>query len=128
MFATGVKRNLTARHFLAGDFGEESVPHSHPYEVELVCRSRELDANGFSTDIAAMENALEDVLKSVDDVLLNDLPFFADKQPSLENLAIYLTAELRRELAACGAEPAEPLEIRIWEAPTAWASYTEPQG
>ena len=47
--------------FLHGDFGEESVPHSHPYEVEVVCRNRELDTNGFSTDIAVMESALEEV-------------------------------------------------------------------
>ena len=128
MFSTGVKRSLTARHFLAGDFGEESVPHNHPYEVELICRSRKLDRNGFSTDIAAMEAALEDVLASIDDVLLNDLPFFQEKQPSLENLAVYLSVELRRRLSEHNADPAEPLEIRIWEAPNAWASYLEQRG
>lgn len=125
MFATGVKRKLNARHFLAGDFGEESVPHSHPYEIELVCRSRTLDTNGFSTDIAAMESALETTLREIDDVLLNDLPFFSGKQPSLENLCIYLAAAIRSDLAERGTEPDAPLEIRIWESDSAWASFTE---
>ena len=126
MFAAGVKKGLNARHFLEGDFGEESVPHSHPYAVELVCRSQLLDENGFSTDIAAMESALEAVLNEIDDVLLNDLPFFGDKQPSLENLCIYLAKSVRAGLIERGSEPAEPLEIRIWESDSAWASYTEP--
>ena len=125
MFRTGVKRKLNARHFLAGDFGEESVPHSHPYEVELICSSTGLDSNGFSTDIAAMESALEEVLSGTDDVLLNDLPFFADRQPSLENLCVYLVQSLRQALAERLSAPDQPLEIRIWESATAWASFRE---
>jgi 6-pyruvoyltetrahydropterin/6-carboxytetrahydropterin synthase len=125
MFATGVRRKLNARHFLNGDFGDESVPHSHPYDVELICRSRTLDENGFSTDIAAMESALEEVVAEIDDVLLNDLPFFATKQASLENLCIYLASSLRAALGSPGGEPRESLEIRIWESESAWASYLE---
>jgi 6-pyruvoyltetrahydropterin/6-carboxytetrahydropterin synthase len=125
MFATGVRRKLTARHFLNGDFGDESVPHSHPYEVELICRSPTLDDNGFSTDIAAMESVLEQTLQEIDDVLLNDLPFFESRQASLENLCIYLVASLRAALGRRGAEPRELMEIRIWESESAWASYLE---
>lgn len=128
MFSTGVTRKLNARHYLVGDFGDESVPHAHPYEVELTCRSKELDANGFSTDIAAMEEALETCIGRIDDLLLNDLPAFEEKQPSLENLAIYLVSDIRSELAASGGEPMEPLEIRIWESPMAWAAYRESDG
>lgn len=126
MFHTGVRRSLTARHFLAGDFGDESVPHAHPYEVELICASGELDANGFSTDIAAMETVLERELARIDNVLLNDLAFFSDKQPSLENLAVYLAGAIRGGLREQNAEPSQPIEIKIWEAPTAWASFVEP--
>jgi len=125
VFSTGVSRPLRARHALVGDFGDESVPHSHPYRVELICSSATLDPNGFSTDIAVMEEALEEVLGEIDDVMLNDLPFFADRQSSLENLTLYLVAELRSRLRARGTEPTEPLEIRIWENEFAWAGYRE---
>ncbi|MFW6291636.1 MAG: 6-pyruvoyl trahydropterin synthase family protein [Spirochaetota bacterium] len=125
MFTTGVSRPLRARHFLVGDFGDESVPHAHPYRIELVCRSASLDSNGFSTDIAVMESVLEGVLAEIDDVLLNDLPYFARRQPSLENLALYLVEELRARLTARSASPTEPLEIRIWENEDAWAGYRE---
>lgn len=125
MFAAGVTRPLNARHVLHGDFGDESVPHSHPYEVELVCRTATLDENGFSTDIAAMEAVLEEVLAEISGVLLNDLAFFADRQPSLEHLCIYLATEIRARLLRRDAAPTEPLEIRIRESDTAWASYIE---
>jgi len=125
MFSTGVKRPLKARHFLAGDFGDESVPHAHPYRVELICRSRSLDANGFSTDIAAIEEVLEAVLAQIDDVLLNDLPWFSEKQPSLEHLACYIIEQIRPALASRDAAPTEPLEIKIWENESAWAGYRE---
>lgn len=125
MFRAGVSRPLRARHYLVGDFGEESTPHSHPYRVEAISRTRALDENGFSTDIAAMEAVLEELLGSIDDVLLNDLPWFTSRQPSLENLAIYLAERLREGLAAREAAPEEPLEIRIWENESAWAGYRE---
>lgn len=125
MFQAGVTRPLRARHALANASPEESVPHSHPYRVELICSSRTIDENGYSTDIAAMESALEHVLAAIDDVFLNDLPWFADRPPSLENLACYLAETLRSELSSRGAEPAEPLELRIWENEFAWAGYRE---
>lgn len=126
MFSAGVIRPLRARHYLVGDFGDESAPHSHPYRVELVASTPTLDANGFSTDIAAMEEVLEEVLGSIDDVLLNDLPWFSQRQPSLENLAVYLVEQLREGLVAREAAPHEPLEIRIWENENAWAGFREP--
>jgi len=125
VFSTGVSRPLRARHFLVGDFGDESVPHSHPYRIELVCTSAALDSNGFSTDIAVMESVLEGVLAEIDEVLLNDLPYFERRQPSLENLALYLVEELRAQLTARSAAPSQPLEIRIWENEHAWAGYRE---
>jgi 6-pyruvoyltetrahydropterin/6-carboxytetrahydropterin synthase len=124
MFKSGVKETLQARHFLRGDFDEESVPHSHPYEVELIGETEGLNENGFSMDIALMEKTLRSVLEEIDDVLLNDLPFFSDRQPSLENLCLYLwkaCLELLKKSSTCIPTA---LIIRIWESPTAWASYS----
>lgn len=125
MFQAGVSRPLRARHFLVGDFGDESVPHAHPYQVELISSSEELDENGFSTDIAAMEAALEETIAEIDDVLLNDLPYFRNRQPSLEHLAVYLVETVREKLAERAAAPTLPLEIRIWENEHAWAGFRE---
>jgi len=126
MFAAAVRRKLRARHFLIGDFGPESIPHSHPYLVEAVCRNPGLDSHGFSTDIALLEEHLEKVLEAIDDVLLNDLDFFCRQQPSLENLCVYIQKDLTDRLKQAGAHLPEQIEIKIWESDDAWASYTHP--
>jgi len=122
MYRTGVRQKLTARHALRGDFGAESVPHSHPYVVEWIIESDKLDENGFATDISQMESVLEEVIGTIDDVLLNDLDYFRDRQPSLENLASYLHAQLRDRMKG-RVRTKRKMEILIWESDTAWASY-----
>jgi len=127
MFATGIQQNLQARHYLQGDFGEESQPHSHPYRVELICRTSKLDANGFSTDIDFLESSLRSILTEIDNVLLNDLPYFKDRQPSLENLCVYIFEKMlfmSRSAVEQVADLPQEIEIRIWESATAWASFT----
>ena len=125
MFESSVSRPLNARHFLRGDFGDESVPHSHPYRVVWTCRSSGLDDNGFSTDIAVQQQLLEDALNAIDGVLLNDLPWFQSRQPSLEHLAVYLCTDLRSRLEALGTNLDQAMRIEIWEAEDAWAAYEE---
>ncbi len=126
MFATGIQHNLNAYHFLRGDFGKEASPHSHPYRVELICRTAHLDAHGFSTDIDLLEAALSKVLAEIDMVLLNDLPFFHKRQPSLENLCVYLFSKVKNYIQTETKRPEFiplEIEIKIWESETAWASY-----
>ena len=123
MFSAGVKRKLQARHFLSGDFKEESVPHSHPYIIEAECYTGKLDENGFSINIAVLEEVFDEILKKIDDKLLNALPFFTGKQPSLENLCVYLREELIKGMAGREEALPEEIEIRIWESDTAWASF-----
>jgi 6-pyruvoyltetrahydropterin/6-carboxytetrahydropterin synthase len=120
MFSTGIQHDLQARHYLRGDFGEESQPHSHPYRVELICRTSRLDSNGFSTDIDLLESSLSSTLAGINEVLLNDLPYFRNRQPSLENLCMYIFESLKKDLAGSAQE----IEIRIWESATAWAAFS----
>ncbi len=124
MYSTGVERTLTARHFLRGDFGDESVPHAHPYRVELICSNGSLDKNGFSTNIAVIEDELEKALEAIDDQLLNDLPYFSERQPSLENLCRFLHEGVAVALSKYAEPVPEEICIRIWESPVAWASFT----
>lgn len=129
MFRTGVRANLNAYHALVGNFEEETSPHPHPYLVEWRVSTDHLDENGFAADIAAMEAVLAEELGRIDGVFLNDLPFFAERQTSLENLCLFLHERLGTALkhkTGGGTEraaPATTMEVRIWESDTAWASY-----
>lgn len=130
MYQTGVRKRFNARHALIGDFGDERTPHTHSYLVEWIRTSRELDENGFATDIAAMEAALEEELAAIDDRLLNDLPFFSSIQTSLENVCRFLHLQLEKNLFRRTGERVQSdrnnSTVRIWENEFAWASYEAP--
>ena len=125
MYRVGIKRQLTCSHYLVGDFEEESRPHSHVYTVEWSCSSGGLDENGFSVDISLLEATLEMILNRVTGKLLNDFPFFQDKQTSVEYFAVFLYDQLVGKLEESGFDfkRIEGSEIRIWESDSAWASY-----
>lgn len=128
MFQVGIKNRFRARHFLRGDFGEESHPHEHEYVLEWVCSTAALDENGFSVDIALMEELLAEAVASIEGQLLNDLEFFQERQPSVENMARFFHRRLFDALEGRGYAVSTVLraEIRIWESETAWASYLFP--
>ncbi len=128
MYQVGIKNRFQARHFLRGDFGDESAPHQHMYELEWICRTGDLDENGFAVDIALLEELLEAEVKAVRGRLLNELEFFRDRQPSVENMARYFHQRLMEALRGRGYAVARILgaELLIWESPQAWASYAAP--
>ncbi len=125
MYRIGVRKSLQAMHFLQGDFGEESRPHAHPYTVEWSCEVDGLDADGFALDIALAGKLLEEVAATAEGRLLNDLPFFEDRQTSLENLASYFHDEMWRRLEEEAGDVSRVLgsEVRVWESQGAWASF-----
>jgi 6-pyruvoyltetrahydropterin/6-carboxytetrahydropterin synthase len=128
MYQVGVKSRFQARHFLRGDFAEESMPHEHDYQLEWTCRTEGLDENGFAVDIALLRELLEAQAESVRGVLLNDLEFFRERQPSVENMARFFHERLMEALRARAGSAIRVLraELRIWESPEAWASYSGP--
>ena len=124
MFSAGVKQRLRAVHALVHEGGAEASRHAHDYAVEWSCATRELDEKGYSVDISLLKRCLGDVCRALWDADLNGLPFFSSRTPSVENLAVFLTGELRRALGAA-ARSISRSEIRIWEDEDAWASYAE---
>jgi 6-pyruvoyltetrahydropterin/6-carboxytetrahydropterin synthase len=125
MYQVGIKNTFRAGHFLVGDFAEETEAHEHDYMVEWICSTNVLDENGFSVNIAVMEEELEKLIGEIEGKLLNDLEFFKDRQVSVENMAHFIHATLveslnRREFSL---ESIVEFQVKIWESETAWAAY-----
>jgi 6-pyruvoyl-tetrahydropterin synthase len=87
MYKTGIKADFKVRHKLIGDFGDETLPHEHVYVLEWICTVTDLDENGFGVNIDILNEKLEKVIHSLDGVFLNDLPYFLNRQASIENTA-----------------------------------------
>jgi 6-pyruvoyltetrahydropterin/6-carboxytetrahydropterin synthase len=124
MYTLGVRRSFIARHYLiGGDWGPENEPNSHHYLLEIQLSSEDLDKHGYLVDITDVERVLGAFVERYADKMLNDLPEFADMNPSLENFARIAADYIGRGLSA-GA--AANLTIKLWENETAWAAYAPP--
>jgi 6-pyruvoyl-tetrahydropterin synthase len=125
MYQVGIKNRFRASHFLVGDFAEETRPHEHEYVVEWICATNVLDENGFSVDIAVMEEELQNLVDRIRGKLLNDLEFFKDRQVSVENMAHYIHTALvgALERRSFSLESIVEFQVKIWESETAWAAY-----
>jgi 6-pyruvoyltetrahydropterin/6-carboxytetrahydropterin synthase len=125
VYKVGIKNKFRASHFLIGDFAEETQPHEHEYVVEWICATNVLDENGFSVDIAVMEEELQHLIDEIQGKLLNDLEFFKDRQVSVENMAHFMYAALLERLSRPGfsLETIVEHQVKIWESETAWAAY-----
>jgi 6-pyruvoyltetrahydropterin/6-carboxytetrahydropterin synthase len=125
MFRTGIKAACRARHSLVGDFGDETIPHEHEYQVEWIVTVSGLDEYGFGVNIDLLNEKLADVIADLEGRMLNDIPFFHEKQTSIENTALYLYTSLYDRLReeSYPLDTMEQWEIVVWESDIAWASY-----
>jgi 6-pyruvoyltetrahydropterin/6-carboxytetrahydropterin synthase len=116
-----VRREFVAQHFLTvPDPGPEGEVHSHVFTAEVEFAGPELGEYGYLVDIDAVENVLDDLMARYRDTLLNDLPEFGDKNPSVERFARLFGDRVADALA----DPTPTrLTVRLWEDDLAWASH-----
>lgn len=120
-YELGVRRDLDARHFLTvPNPGPEGEIHSHQYELEVRFGGPSLDEYGYLVDIDAVNAILDDIEDRYRDALLNDLPEFDGRNPSVELFARVVGDRIATELT--DANPSQ-LVVRIWEDGSAWASH-----
>jgi len=124
MYKLCFKRKFIARHFLiGGDWGPENTLHSHAYELELRLFGKSLDKHNYLVDLVLVEETLDNVIEIFKDKVLNDLPFFKDKNPSLELFSRILAENIAEKFKG---QNLETLEVRLWENNFAWASWEQP--
>jgi len=122
MYRIGVSAHFSAAHFLDGYEGTCEAVHGHNYRVEAILEARELNKIGLGMDFRRIKKALDEVLKDLDHRLLNKTTVFEKENPSAENIAHHIFEALEKELAGGRAELAE---IKVWETPDTWASFSK---
>ena len=106
----------------AATFGACNNPnfHGHNYELDISVEGEVSPDSGYVLDLNTLNQVAEDrVLRHLDHKNLNlDVPWFADLNPTSENLAVVIWRELR---AAVPDELA--LSVRLWETPRNYVDY-----
>ncbi|MGE0354657.1 MAG: 6-carboxytetrahydropterin synthase [Gemmatimonadales bacterium] len=94
--------------------------HGHNYEMDVTVEGEIAPETGYVLDIAILKHLVEDrVIRHLDHQNLNlDVPWFRDRIPSAENIAVVCWEQLKPALPA-GLD----LRIRLWETPRNHVEY-----
>jgi 6-pyruvoyltetrahydropterin/6-carboxytetrahydropterin synthase len=94
--------------------------HGHNYEMDVTVEGAIDPDSGYVMDIGDLKALVEQhLLSKLDHRNLNlDVPWFRDRIPSAENIALVCWEELSRVLP-----PALTLRIRLWETPRNYVEY-----
>lgn len=120
MFELSVKTHFSAAHRLVGYEGLCANPHGHNWEVEIFVRGSKLNDLGMLIDYGDIKAAIRHVMKEIDHVDLNLVPAFVRANPTSENLARYVHAQLSERI---NSEQARVCRVTICETPGTSASY-----
>jgi 6-pyruvoyltetrahydropterin/6-carboxytetrahydropterin synthase len=94
--------------------------HGHNYEMDVTVEGEINPESGYVMDIGDLKALVEQhLLSKLDHRNLNlDVPWFRDRIPSAENIALVCWDELSRVLP-----PSLTLRIRLWETPRNYVEY-----
>ena len=120
MYEIDIQREFSAAHMLKGYNGDCSALHGHNWTVQAVVSSPVLDDIGIAVDFRALKKELDIIIAEFDHTNLNELPPFADDNPTSEQLARYIFDRLSEKI---DAENITVSKIRVCESPGSGATY-----
>ncbi|MEJ2032910.1 MAG: 6-carboxytetrahydropterin synthase QueD [Deltaproteobacteria bacterium] len=98
MFHIFIKTHFSAGHHLRNYPGNCEKPHGHNWKVEVKVEADSLDELGMGIDFRQVKKAVAAVIDELDHRNLNEHPEFLKKNPSSENIAVYILESLKKEL------------------------------
>lgn len=105
-------------------FREDSRLHGHNYTLEVTVKGFPDPDTGFVTDLSEIKRLVNEKIINVIDHsrIEKDLTWFKDKQPSTENMVIWMWNEIEPEITS-----GKLYRIRLVETPTIYTDYFGPE-
>jgi 6-pyruvoyltetrahydropterin/6-carboxytetrahydropterin synthase len=116
-----VEKHFEAAHYLRGYQGKCEAMHGHRYRVVVRVTATRLNEIGLAYDFGDVKLHLNQIMERYDHTCLNDIAPFDAINPSAENIAVTIYAELAEKLAA---EPVKLAAVEAWETPQQGVIYT----
>ncbi|MEE9464924.1 MAG: 6-carboxytetrahydropterin synthase [Candidatus Neomarinimicrobiota bacterium] len=103
-------------------FGDDHQNHGHNYELEVSFTGEVDPQTGFLADLGAVKRLVQErVVTPLDhSTIQDDIEWFKGRQPSSENLVVYIWERLAAQMPAGVALT----RVRLFETPTIYAEYT----
>ena len=119
MFEVRVEHTFAAAHALRNYHGACESLHGHNFRVEITVAGEQLDQTGMLVDFLELKKQIDSAFSRLDHRNLNEVPPFDKLNPSAENIAHYLHAEIGKGLP----HEVRVSEVRVWETNEASAVY-----
>ncbi|MFN3406518.1 MAG: 6-carboxytetrahydropterin synthase QueD [Caldimicrobium sp.] len=123
MYRLKVKDTFSSAHFLRNYQGACENLHGHNWTVELIVEGEKLNDIEILIDFKELKGILKEVLEELDHRLINELPYFQEKNPSSENLAYFIFQRVREKLTTYPHIKVK--EVTVYETERASATYSE---
>jgi 6-pyruvoyltetrahydropterin/6-carboxytetrahydropterin synthase len=122
MYTLTVETKFASAHQLREYKGKCENLHGHSWKVQVVVTAQSLNRLGLAMDFTDLKRLTNEIVNSLDHVCLNDLPPFADINPSSENISRWIFESLKNKAAVYSVTLKA---VTVWESETASATYTE---
>lgn len=122
MFKLMVTSGFSAAHQLKEYGGKCEALHGHNWRVEVYVKSSVLDKTGMVMDFADIKKATNLILAELDHKNLNETPPFRDKNPTAENISLWVFNQLCSKI---NSDNIKLSRVMVWETETSCASYSE---
>lgn len=119
MFEVTVGGWFAAAHQLRLDDGTLEPLHGHNWLVRVTFRGERIGSSGMLVDFTQLRPRLDAVLRAMHDRNLNELPPFANRNPSAEFVAVHIA----EALGAADWAGARLACVEVEEAPGCVARY-----
>jgi len=105
-------------------FGDDIKVHGHNYILDITITGPINQASGFIYDIQDLKEIVNtNVIKILDhSQIQEEIPWFIDKQPSTENLVMFIWEQIVSHVQ----DPAKLYKIKLRETPTIFTEYYGP--
>jgi len=121
MFELTVVESFSAAHSLRNYQGPCEKLHGHNFKVEATISCKNLNKLSMGMDFKEIKQILKDILKKLDHTFLNELPYFKDVNPTSEEIARFIHAEMKSRLS----NNCKMKCVSVWENDKSKVTYTE---
>lgn len=120
MYEVSVQDHFDAAHYLRGYQGRCENLHGHRFDVMVNLRTKKIDDIGLAYDFTKLKEHLKGILGRFDHACLNETSPFDIINPSSENIATTIYAELQPLIQEADVSI---YSIQVWESPRNHVTY-----
>jgi len=90
MYTVRTEDSFAAAHYIKDYHGKCENLHGHNYRVRIYVKGEKTGKGGMLIDFGILKKLLKNILDELDHKNLNNVQYFAEYEPSAENIAEYV--------------------------------------